>query len=532
MKTKILFPASLAMLMFAGMTTGCHDDDGNYSYTELDNIDITTEGFGDSEDGDVLTIDRGDPIQIDPDVYFNGKLVSDNDDAPLRYLWTFYSANTGIGVDYTIDTLATTRQLDAVINRTGGTYIAQLTVTNTNTGLESYYKATCNVSESVSGGWMLLYERADMPGYSDVGLIVNPFTKKNIQKNKEFWDLYSSSNGSPLPGKPVNIFHVAMPLPTGSDQIATDRTISIVSPADFTQISSWDDLFYEVPQADNIQYFGTSTMATMCETMIMNNSLRLLTTSAMGGGTGYFSLPKRSDVEIGELAQWSAKRCMGNTFLETVVYSQTNGTFYFNTGTLDLKQFPAQDPNAPFDLNNMDGARLLFGDYGGNNEDFMLFAKDDKRYIGIARFSTRDCISSTNIAQTYTDVSAAPGITEATSFATNNMAYFAYYSSGNKVYNIACQTGATTEVWTAPDPTEIVTCVRTHKFYFSSMAMLIPNPNSVVHIATWNESTKQGKLYEYKINPANGQIFTNGDSYEYTVPGKVKDMSQKFELVM
>ena len=61
---------------------------------------------------------------------------------------------------------------------------------------------------------------------------------------------------------------------------------------------------------------------------------------------------------------------------------------------------------------------------------------------------------------------------------------------------------------------------------------MLPNANNIVHIATWNEAKKEGKLYEYKINPASGQILTDEDSYEYTVPGKVADMSWKYEMAM
>ena len=51
----------------------------------------------------------------------------------------------------------------------------------------------------------------------------------------------------------------------------------------------------------------------------------------------------------------------------------------------------------------------------------------------------------------------------------------------------------------------------------------------LVHIATWNEKTQEGHLYEYLINPASG-ILDMSKCYDYAVPGRVKDMAWKFSL--
>ena len=528
MKANIIPVSSAIMLLCAGMMTGCHDDNGNYTYTDLDVIDIPLLGNSDG-DYDVFTLERGEHIQISPEILFNGKSASEVKDAPLSYMWTFYAANTGLGVDYTIDTLATTPDLDVVINRTAGTYYAQLTVTNTNTGIESYYRALCNVEEAISAGWMLIYERADRPGYSDVGLVVNPFSKKNIQKNKEFWNIYSASNeGEPLPGKPVSVMHETVPLPNGTPRFATTQTVAVTSTANFMKVMDWSELFYEAPQGGEIQWFGPTSKMGCCEALIMDNKLRLLV-GGMGNANGCFGFPKQYEVDLGELAPWTSTRSNGNAVLESVVYSQTRGAFFYTNSTLEFHPFIPQ--SGAFDVNDTGGARLLFGDWGMANHDFFLFAKGDNRYIAEANFSATAALP--NIGSTWADVSSAPHITEATTFAVNFIGYYAYYGAGNKLYNLDYTLGRTTEAWTAPDPDEQVVCVRTHKYHFVTVhTAMLPNANNIVHIATWNEAKKEGKLYEYKINPASGQILTDEDSYEYTVPGKVADMSWKYEMAM
>ena len=530
MKINIFPPASAIMLLTAAIVTGCHDDNGNYSYTDLDTVVISCNG---NESNDVFTLGRGDRLQITPEIKFNGHTVSDNSDTPLSYMWTFYSASTGSGIDYTVDTIATTRQLDAIINRSAGTYYAQLTVTNVNTGIESYYRATCNIEETITAGWMLIYERADMPGHSDVGLVVNPFSKKNIQSNKEFWNLYSSSNGGqPLPGEPVSIFHETIPLASGgTPRMATTKTISVVSTANFSKVFDWTDMFFEAPEADNISWYGSCSKMGCCEGLIMDNQMRILTGQPTTG-IGYFGLPKRLSTDIGTLAPWASSRCNGNAVLESVVYSQTNGAFYYTNTSLDFRPFVPQDPSASrFDINDTGGAQLLFGDWGTAYHDFLLFGIGDSRYIAEANFSASPALP--NIGLTWADVSSAPHITEATAFATNFIGRYAYYGAADKVYNIAYDNGRTSVAWTAPDTNEVVTCISTHKFYFTTIhAMMMPNANNVVHIATWNPVTSQGNLYEYRINPASGEIFTDGENYRYTVPGKVKDMCWKYEMAM
>lgn len=141
------------------------------------------------------------------------------------------------------------------------------------------------------------------------------------------------------------------------------------------------------------------------------------------------------------------------------------------------------------------------------------------------------------IGTKYADVTYAPEVKNATTFAVNTTGFYAYYGSGNKLYKVLYDEGSADVAWSAPDANETVVCVRTQKHYFALFMnetqpspMNVPNMGEVIHIATWNESTRQGKLYEYKIIPSNGNILTDGEHYEYVVPGKIKDMAYKFSM--
>ena len=60
----------------------------------------------------------------------------------------------------------------------------QLVVTNRHDGIRQFFRIPVAVSEVFDGGWMVFYERADQPGYSDVALIYNEWTKLNVNYNR------------------------------------------------------------------------------------------------------------------------------------------------------------------------------------------------------------------------------------------------------------------------------------------------------------------------------------------------------------
>ena len=537
---KILdYKYKFALLMLgAAALTACSDDKGNYDYTDLDTVEISLDS--DDPDRTGFTIDRGDNLVINPVIYFNGRRVTEGSDAPLDYLWTFYTSHTGLGADYTVDTLSRAMNLDATINRVGGSYVARLTVTNRDTGVEAYLLADCQVEETLTAGWMLLYERADMPGTSDVGLVVNEISKKNLAKNKEFWNLYSStSGGRPIDGTPVYIYHQMYPMGVGVPRIATSRALVAVNNADFTPLASTADFFFEeAPQSDFTCFLptvGKPIVNSMTEMLVTaDGKCRVLSGDA--NGLGKFSDPLTSaGATDSEFAPWSSQMC-NYSAMQTVVYDKTLSRFcYTVNGSFNLRNFPAQAAEmVAFDVNDLHGAELLFGDYNGftpaGGPDIMLFADGNSRYIAEAQFHLTP---SMPIGKTWTDVSDAPGILQTSAFAVNGLGRYAFYGSGNKVYTLTYDNGRASQVWEAPSADETVTCIATHKYYAGMIATaMMPNINNAVHIATWNESTRQGKLYEMYINPASGAVLPGRPSFEYTVPGKVKSMNWKYEMAM
>jgi hypothetical protein len=540
-----LFPfkavAYFSLFVFPfSLLVSCYKDKGNYDYHELETVAIDTTN---TQMLPEYALMRFDSLLLEPKIYFEGQLVTDEAQAPLDYLWTIFSATTGMGANVVIDTIGTQRILNTPITRTGGNYYVQLTVTNRNDGIRQFFRIPVSVSEVFDGGWMVFYERADRPGYSDLALIFNPWTKLNVNYNRFYTNLYEITNGEPLKGLPIRCFDIAVSLASGNNYVGlcTDYTLVGVSENGIERALEFNDFFHEPPTTMAPTWYGQHGSGVMSgqnsEVLINDNQIYVntYTYSATEGRNTRFSVPKIANA-IGTLAPWNAELPQTLNY-GVVVYDQTYQRFrYAAWNSAHLEEFGAQSPDAAFDVNNT-GMQLLMGDWGkGANMrapfDYLLMAKGQERYLAAANFSTT-APSDANIGvRLYPMSPLCPDIDKATSFSASNVGSFIYYTAGNKLYTFAYDSNQpATVAWEAPSADEQLTCVRIMKYYHSTIYAygFVPSADNLVHIATWNETTRQGHVYEYRINPASG-ILSTDTFYDYPIPGKVKDMAWKFSM--
>ena len=520
----------------------------SYDYHELEEVLIDTAGTGMQAEYAIM---RYDSLRIAPNIYFEGALVTDESLAPLDYMWTIYSATTGVGANQVIDTIGYHSVLDTVITRTGGAYYVQLAVTNRNDGIRQFFRTMVTVSEIFDGGWMVFYERADRPGYSDLALIYNPWVKSNSTTNRIYENLYSTNNGGePLPGSPVRCLDIAVSLTSGNNYIGlcTDQTLVGVSENGFERALAFGDFFYQQPDTEAPiwygQHGGGAVSGYSSEVLINGGSIYTNTYSfsATEGRTTKFGMPKRSEEEaIGELAAWNAE--VPNVMnYGVIVYDQTNQCFrYAAYNSSRLERFAAQDATKfGGDMLNNTGMTMLMSDWGKGTSasaallphDYSIMAEGNNRYLLVTNFATTAPTDNNICVGKYKLTGKCGGIANATTMAASHVGSFIYYGSGNKVYRYAYDgRGMAKAIWTASAESEEVTCVRMMKYYHATVYGygMVPSADNLVHIATWNEQTQQGHLYQYRIDPASGDIKGKA-CYDYPIPGKVKDMAWKFSL--
>ena len=501
------------------MCGACYDDKGNYDYTELSEVRIDTAGLGIPAECNITRFER---MILAPNVYYNGKLVNDDANAPLDYYWTIYSS-TGIGTtDFVVDTVCRERVLDAEITRAPAAYQIQLEVCNRETNLKKFLQIACTVEGAIpTSGWMVLYECADKPGTSDVGLVYNSLTKKSwYSDDLVYWNLYSSSNGVPMEGKPVRVIRTVKTLPNDVIVLVTEKEMNGVNAESFNRELTFNDFFYEAPSTVSLGAYSQggymSTTASMGETIINGNKLYV------GAGSRPVGVPMIGT--YGELAPWL---CLCHNGFSAVVYDQMNGCFLGVANGVKLTSMVAQNPDAAFDVNNV-GAVLLMSDWGYGNREYFLMKKDNGYYFASANFFGG--ATNASMGTGWYDITSSPEIANATTMAVAYQGLYMMYGAGNSVYNLFYTMNQTADkLWEAPSTDEVVTCVQLQKFDYMALHMaMLPNPNAVLHIATWNEKTKEGKLYQYAINAARGALVS--DPKVYTVPGKVKDMGWKYVL--
>ena len=141
---KILYCLLTAILGLAGVSslTSCYDDKGNYNYIDLDEVVIDTTGCGIQS---AYSVGRYDHLTLEPNILLNGQRVNDDESAPLDYMWTLYTAAMTTSGTLVLDTLGFAPALDADITTVAGTYRLQLTVTQRDTGVQTYLQLSCQV---------------------------------------------------------------------------------------------------------------------------------------------------------------------------------------------------------------------------------------------------------------------------------------------------------------------------------------------------------------------------------------------------
>ena len=523
--------------------SSCYKDKGNYSYHELESVSIDTTHVGMQAEYAIM---RFDTLTLSPRIWFEGQEVTDDSTAPLDYLWTIFSATSGSGASAVIDTIGHERVLHNVISRTGGNYLVQLVVTNRNDGIRQFFRIPVAVSEVFDGGWMVFYERADKPGYSDLALIFNPWTKLNVNYNRYYTNLYETTNGEALKGHPIRCLDIAVSLASGNNYVGlcTDYTLVGVSETGIERALQFDEFFHEAPAQMAPTWYGQHGSGVMSgqssEVLINDNQIYTNTYmfSATEGRNTRFSVPKFAD-GIGKLAAWNAE--VPHTLnYGIVVYDQTYQCFrYAGYNQAQLETFAEQSPSAAFDINHT-GMTLLMADWGrGTSQgaglrpfDYLLMAKGQERYLAVTNFSSSYPTDDNIGVGLYPMDGLCPEIAKAATMASSHVGSFIYYGAGNTLYNFAYDSQQpATVAWQAPEEGDEITCVRIMKYYHGTIYAygMVPQADNLVHIATWNEQTGQGHVYQYLINPASG-ILDMSECYDYPIPGRVKDMAWKFSM--
>ncbi len=524
---KTLLCATLGAV--ALLAVSCYDDEGNYHYKTLDEITIDTAGLGIQSSYAINTLDT---IWAEPIVLFNGDTVNGHEDIyPLEFLWTIYAASTGTGVDYTVDTLGSHIPLVAPISKASGTYTIRLTVTNTKDGIETYLTLGCTTTDNIGDGWMVLYESKTNPGCSDVALIVNDLVKNYYYSaDKVQADLYSIANGEPLDGNPVAICHSCAVGLANSDGaypeviIQTDKDMVGVGSASFIKQLSFEDFFYSPPATCAPEAFVPQPLR--FETVINDNKVYHANFSSSSYRDQYYGVAYSG--EYGKLAPWSATFIAYN--YDAVVYD-TEAQKFINVpySNVTFGGWAEQDMDiAAFDVNDV-GMEMIASDYGYNGYEYSLMHGGSSYMLLVSDFYNSD-ITTEYVGIAKYDITNSPEIADMVSMSCGRQGELLFYASKDNVYCLKYIDSDIADLLYSAPAGEEITCIRVHKYFYPSITEVgfMPGYCKILHVATYNESTGEGKLYMLPIDSSNGEI--TDEIREYSGFGKILDMGWKVAL--
>ncbi|QKJ32597.1 hypothetical protein HQ865_23480 [Mucilaginibacter mali] len=493
-----VYIALLSAVLFS-----CKKDLGNYTYTKLPNFYVDTVG----------QVKSFSLYPVTGTLTINPKIVYDGDASNLTYLWRSYGS--------TADTLSKEKNLNVTnLTYVPGNYTAELQVTEKSTGIRALMRYSYTLLSLRADGWLVEYETA-AGGSTDVALIRHNEENLNVTTDDVQMNIFSAINGAPLTGKPVAIISNTSS-PT-LDAVYTDKTAATVNRPTYKVTLNFGQMFSSgaAPATPNIQAVGEIPFF---GNHIVNNGDVIWMYSGLLVGKitidnkGYYAAP----------------------FMSTL-YAQ-NGMFYdaLNMRFCYLQQQtnqgaafagPAAGFTPRFSLNNI-GKNMLYMGLGNgilNNDTykFAFFEDLDKSHRWLYGISP-----TTPNAPDYAliDISAMPNIFNAKYFALGTLGPVAFYATDNSVYNFAfSNTTSTTTTpvagFTAPAG-EVITCIKPFLAQGIGYTATTSQSNKLLYVATWNATTKAGKVYVLSTNVTSGAIGTTPLKV-FSGFGKIASMAYK-----
>ena len=513
---KILKYIILSIVASLGLWS-CYDDKGNYDYHDLDEIVIDSSGGFIQAN---YSISRLEILEIPLKVYYEGKLVngSETQFPDLEFNWVVYQQGTETPIADR-DTIAKQIELKIPVDLDERQWELVFTVLNKRTDIRTFMKFGLKVNSGLSEGWMVLYEK---DGKTDVGLITNKLIAPDVTKEQEWVDIYSAYNHESLAGKPLRLFYSMVTKPEVV-MIVSDKDMVAVDPLSFNKLYAFEDLFWTAPEVKAPNYY--MSFFNKREFLLNDGKAHAVNFSTSGSNRTnlFFGVPCTGN--YGELANWCASM---STAYSGVVYDQTAQRFMcVKSNRTEVSTLPDQAEGVAFDCNNV-GMELVMSDYGRNNYEYILMKEGENHYyLLIADFC--GFMTQSTIGVGKYDMMNCKGVTEGiTSVTAGYKGEIFYYAAGNGVYlyDYKVSNASGDPVWEAPDG-ETVTCVRLQKYQGTGLMVKVPvNDCEILYIATYNESTGNGTVYQLKVNPSSGAVDKSSQK-EFSGFGKIKDMGWK-----
>ncbi|MDR0766240.1 MAG: hypothetical protein LBF09_04815 [Odoribacteraceae bacterium] len=355
---KKLFISTVALLL---CLSGCFEDKGNYTYTELPAFLVDTVGQQNS-----FTLTQGDRLQVP------SRLQHTGDKSALSYAWSIYRSGGGQS-SVLADTLATTENLDAEIRVTPGSYRLEFCAIDAATGLRAMMQYPVTVEGAIGTGLLVFYGTAT--GDSDCDIVKDTLFDATLTTNSILRGVYSANNPAhPLHGTPVGC---ALSTATASRHVYlfTESDGVRLYTDDMTIMMDFSSMFFTAPEVCKPQAIYSGTV----ERLFNNGKLHTSLVTWSGSAVPLLEMEKVGvDYE-------AAPYMINASGSNTLFYDNKNTRFLFSTmygGT--ALTFSAKGDSFAFDNVGKKMLYMALG-YGANNYTAYAIMRDEtdngNRYI-------------------------------------------------------------------------------------------------------------------------------------------------------
>ncbi|MDR2130058.1 MAG: hypothetical protein LBP56_02615 [Odoribacteraceae bacterium] len=341
MRKRSIFIALWAALA----STGCYEDQGNYTYTPISDIEI--EGMDET-----YTLVTGvDTLNITP------RLTTTYPDSDLEYRWVLAkSINNTVGGEHEYDTLGHERDLSFPVNKAPGVYTLYCYARNRANGYTTFVKSTLEIGTLYSRGHYILKETAT--GATDLDLL--------MEDGRLLTDILERTQGAPLPGAPRNLGILYSKFVVDPDThakvrvhclgvITRDKEVAIYRAFDMYKAFDHHTLFFDEPNETPYRFYTT---AQSCDYLASAGVYTEHNAGIMTAGTsvGKYSFPK-TDAAGGSDCWAYCPNIWGAIYWDEthhrVLYANASGMAYELTST-------------DFPMPGSDHECLFMGAYGVN----------------------------------------------------------------------------------------------------------------------------------------------------------------------
>lgn len=488
---KKIFSLVIFILTFVIGLTACYDDKGNYDYITLPQISF------DGADGETIFATQFTTLNLPVTIDFNGANESE-----YEYFWRLWS--NGVGGYNEQKEIYQGKDLSYEVTDMPGSYTLLLTCQNKGTGVKSYRKYTLVVQGVITEAWMVLQEKE---GKTDFDMIMSPYFSQRVKEDKVLHDVYKSINNEQLQGRGVKIGSFYCIGRYQNVTILTDKSGVRLDATTMQKVFDMETLMPDMndwkPQNYLFFPYYWSPGSRGYDAIISNG--KYYEYSSLQGFTTYIEAITTNGLAY--KASPYAPRWFD--YYLGIVYDELGGRFLcyskdnFGMSNFILQEMPETASSTVCNLRNMHST-LRYMDSGFKKYEWGLFKDWDtnEHVLYGFNFDTRN-----NVPKEKYVVKDCPELDNASFFAIGDLGPVFFYATEKDVYQYdyaGKNTGKKVYSLTVAD--EKITGM---KIFKPCVDRFIPSHdfnNKILVLSTYNQTTKEGKIYMYHIDASNGAI--------------------------